>query len=239
MSLRSLFFFLWGILGITATAQNADEPVAIHPKVGTKSQADNGDIALNLVNKHLNYFGCPSEHRDQYINSPKSANIHPDGTKYYVNSLEGCATVVYDMNTHQRLKVINYSFEDEKDSALWSRPSSFYPFTHYTENLNTFEGKPVESTFSHGGRYLWIPFYRRTYDLNAQDPSAIAVVDTRTDEIVKLMETGPLPKMVACSHDGRHIAITHWGNNTRRSIPMNGFTSRYWWSITYCPSITV
>lgn len=228
MSFRSLFFFLWGILGLTATAQNTDEPVAIHPKVGTKSQADNGDIALNLVNKHLNYFGCPAEHRDQYINSPKSANIHPDGTKYYVNSLEGCATVVYDMNTHQRLKVINYSFEDEKDSALWSRPSSFYPFTHYTENLNTFKGKPVESTFSHGGRYLWIPFYRRTYDLNAQDPSAIAVVDTRTDEIVKLMETGPLPKMVACSHDGRHIAITHWGNNTVGIVNVESLNPDEW-----------
>lgn len=183
-----------------------------HPNVGTTS--DSEKVKLTIVNKHVNYTNCPSEYRDAYINSPKSANIHPDGTKYYVNSLEGCATVVYDMKTHERLKVIRYEFKDGKDDALWSKPSEFYPFTHYTENLNTFMGKPVESTFSHGGRYLWIPFYRRTYDLNAQDPSAIAVVDTRSDSIVKLMETGPLPKMVACSHDGKHVAITHWGNNT-------------------------
>jgi DNA-binding beta-propeller fold protein YncE len=199
---------------LTAAAMAASAQTIVHPLVGAKSTPEDASVTVTLVTKHVNFPGAAKEYRDEFINSPKSANIHPDGTKYYVNSLEGCATVVYDMKTHKRLKVIHYNFKDGKDDALWSKPSDFYPFTHYTKNLNTFQGKPVESTFSHGGRYLWIPFYRRTYDLNAQDPSAIAVVDTRTDEIVKLMETGPLPKMVACSHDGRHVAITHWGNNT-------------------------
>ena len=224
----SSLLFLLQIVALTAIAQSS-APTAIHPSVGTTSGGGNGQITLKLVNKHINYKGCPAEYRDPYIQSPKSANIHPDGTKYYVNSLEGCATVVYDMKTHQRLKVINYRFEDEKDAALWSKPSKFYPFTHYTDSLNTFMGKPVESTFSHGGRYLWIPFYRRTYDLNAQDPSAIAVVDTRTDKIVKLMETGPLPKMVACSHDGRHIAITHWGNNTVGLVNVESLNPDEWY----------
>ena len=201
----------------------------IHPVVGTTSSAEGGELKLTLTTKHLNYKECPKEYKDVFVNSPKSANIHPDGTKYYVNSLEGCATVVYDMKTHQRLKVIKYQFEDEKDASLWSKPSDFYPFTHYSENLNTFMGKPVESTFSHGGRYLWIPFYRRTYDINAQDPSAVAVIDTRTDEIVKLMETGPLPKMVACSHDGRHVAITHWGNNTVGLVNVSSLNPDEWY----------
>ena len=199
-------------MGMTQAMAQQSTPSVVHPSVGTSSTSD--QLSIKLVNKHINYGGSQEKYRDAYINSPKSANIHPDGSKYYVNSLEGCATVVYDMKTHERIKVIHYKFEDEKDAALWSKPSEFYPFTHYKEHLNTFMGKPVESTFSHGGRYLWIPFYRRTYDINAQDPSAIAVIDTRTDDIVKLMETGPLPKMVACSHDGKHVAITHWGNNT-------------------------
>jgi DNA-binding beta-propeller fold protein YncE len=198
----------------------------VHPTVGTTSQCE--AMTLTLVNKHVNYKGRPQEYADVYVSSPKSANIHPDGDKYYVNSLEGCATLVYDMKTHKRLKVIPYKFEDKKDSALWSKPSSLYPFTHYTENLNTFQGKPVESAFSHGGRYLWVPFYRRTYDFNAQDPSAIAVIDTKTDEIVKLMETGPLPKMVACSHDGRHLAITHWGNNTVGIVNIESLNPDEW-----------
>ena len=210
----------------SALAQTATDQ-AVHPPVGTTSQS--GGLSIKLVNKHINYQGAAAQYRDVYINSPKSANIHPDGTKYYVNSLEGCATVVYDMKTHKRLSVIEYKFEDKKDAALWSKPSNLYPFTHYTERLNTFMGKPVESTFSHGGRYLWIPFYRRTYDLNAQDPSAIAVVDTRTDKIVRLMETGPLPKMVACSHDGKHVAITHWGNNTVGIVNVASLNPEDWY----------
>ena len=210
---------------LTVVAQN--ESGAIHPSVGTQSKGEG--VSLTIVNKHINYRGSTGQYCDSYINSPKSANIHPNGEKYYVNSLEGCATVVYDMKTHKRLKVIEYKFEDEKDAALWSKPSKFYPFTHYTERLNTFMGKPVESTFSHGGRYLWIPFYRRTYDLNAQDPSAVAVIDTRTDSIVRLMETGPLPKMVACSHDGRHVAITHWGNNTVGLVNVASLNPEEWY----------
>ncbi len=215
------------MMAVNPVAAQDSQPQVCHPSVGTTSQGEG--LTLSIVNKHVNYKNPPAEYRDPYVNSPKSANIHPDGTKYYVNSLEGCATVVYDMKTHKRLKVIHYKFEDEKDAALWSKPSDFYPFTHYTEKLNTFMGKPVESTFSHGGRYLWIPFYRRTYDLNAQDPSAIAVIDTRTDEIVKLMETGPLPKMVACSHDGRHVAITHWGNNTVGIVNVASLDPNEWY----------
>ncbi len=223
---KKILFSLVLVPASLMTMAQGNVPTAIHPPVGTASKGES--VSMTIVNKHINYNGCPADYRDPYVNSPKSANIHPDGTKYYVNSLEGCATVVYDMKTHERLKVINYKFEDKKDSALWSKPSEFYPFTHYTERLNTFMGKPVESTFSHGGRYLWIPFYRRTYDLNAQDPSAVAVIDTRTDEIVRLMETGPLPKMVACSHDGRHVAITHWGNNTVGLVNVASLNPEEW-----------
>ena len=49
------------------------------------------------------------------------------------------------------------------------------------------------------------------------------------DEIVKLMETGPLPKMVACSHDGRHVAITHWGNNTVGLVNVSSLNPDEWY----------
>ena len=44
--------------------------------------------------------------------------------------------------------------------------------------------------------------------------SVWAVIDTETDSTVLVMETGPLPKMVCTSHDGRWLAVTHWGDNT-------------------------
>ena len=89
-------------------------------------------------------------------------------------------------------------------------------------------GKPVEGCFTHGGRYFWVPYYRRSYDINAQDPSALAVIDTQTDDIILLMETGPLPKMIAASHDGKYVAVTHWGNNTVGLIRVDSANPRDW-----------
>ena len=57
-------------------------------------------------------------------------------------------------------------------------------------------------------------YYRRSYDKNAESPSAVAIIDTELDEIVRVMPTGPLPKMIASSEDGKYMAITHWGDNT-------------------------
>lgn len=184
-----------------------------HPALGTKVSTADSTFTITLLSRKQNYSYLETATLDKDIRSPKSVNIHPDGTKYYVNSLEGGKTVVYESGTNTKLKVIEHEFT-EADSMLWSEPSGLYSFTHYKKNLNTFRGKPVESAFSHNGRYLWIPYYRRSYDINAQDPSAVAIIDTETDSIVKLMETGPLPKMVAVSGDNHNVAITHWGNNT-------------------------
>lgn len=201
LSLLCLFFALpvWGQIE--------------HPALGTKVSTADSTFTITLLSRKQNYSYLESATLDKDIRSPKSVNIHPDGTKYYVNSLEGGKTVVYESGTNTKLKVIEHEFT-EADSLLWSKPSGLYSFTHYKKNLNTFRGKPVESAFSHNGRYLWIPYYRRSYDINAQEPSAVAIIDTETDSIVKLMETGPLPKMVAVSGDNHNVAITHWGNNT-------------------------
>lgn len=185
-----------------------------HPSVGTTASSADGSLRITLIDKRQNYGG-PADTREQMIHSPKSANIHPNGQKYYINSLEGASTVVFDFRTNKRLKVIHHEFTAAQ-AGLWAKPSGLWPVTHYTtrKDFNTFTGKPVESTFSHGGRYLWIPYYRRSFDINAQDPSAMAVIDTETDEIIRMFETGPLPKMVQTSPDGTRIAVAHWGNNT-------------------------
>ena len=195
-----------------------------------------GKLTLRLITKHQNYEGGNAATRDTDIDSPKSVNFTPDGRKYYVNSLEGCCTVVFDAATHKKLKVISHKF-DGTETQLWGEKSKFFPFRHYFENVNCFLGKPVEGTFSHGGRYFWVPYYRRTFDINAQDPSALCVIDTEKDEIVRLMETGPLPKMVTTSHDGRRLAVTHWGDNTVGIINIEG-NDPFAWRYESCPAIT-
>lgn len=196
-----------GTRGVKAACQ--------HPALNVTAEAADGSIKLTLIDRRQNYNFSERETLDNNINSPKSVNISPDNSKFYVNSLEGATTVVYDLKTKQRLKVIKHQFDSVRDAQLWAPPSGLFKFTHYTDrNPNHFFGKPVEATFSHDGRYLWVPYYRRDFDINAQDPSAVAVIDTKTDEIIRLMETGPLPKMICTSPDDKYIAISHWGNNT-------------------------
>lgn len=186
-------------------------PEVVHPEFGTVWTGDS--IKVSFLTRKQRFSLTETETLDRDIQSPKSVNIHPSGKKYYVNSLEGAKTVVYDFATHAKTKVIEHRFtEAEKD--LWAPSSGLFSFGHYYAHPDTFTGKPVESTFSHNGRYLWVPYYRRSYDLNAQEPSAMAVIDTETDEIIRMFETGPLPKMVATSPDGTRLVVTHWGNNT-------------------------
>lgn len=190
-------------------ALNAETLQVIHPKIGLS--AESKDIKITLVDKRQNYGGEAST-REPSIYSPKSVAIHPDGSKYYVNSLEGGETIVFSAESNKKIATISHNINKSHDS-LWSADSGFYKFTHYKKN-NHFRGKPVESAFSHNGRYLWVPYYRRHYDINAQDPSAVAIIDTESNKIIRLMETGPLPKMIETSPDGKTMAISHWGNNT-------------------------
>lgn len=222
MKLKRLFFI--AMLATTTLAQAQ----VVHPKIGKTASSPDGRITVELIGKKQFFAPGDKATADPDINSPKSVNVHPYGKKFYVNSLEGATTVVYEMHTFKKLAVIKHHFDQTKDAYLWSKPSGLYPFTHYKNNLNTFYGKPVESTFTHGGRYLWVPYYRRSYDINAQDPSAVAIIDTQTDKIIRLMETGPLPKMIATSPDGKLVAISHWGNNTVGIIDISSTDPQQW-----------
>lgn len=198
----------------------------IHPSLGTEASSPNGEVTIKLIDKCQNYGGHEGT-ASPLINSPKSVNIHPSGKKYYINSLEGGNTVVFNAKTNELITAVSHNISEEHD-GLWSKPSKFYEFTHYPKD-NHFMGKPVESTFTHGGKYLWVPYYRRSYDVNAQDPSAVAIIDTDSDKIVKLMETGPLPKMITVSPDGRYVAISHWGNNTVALIDIKSSNPNDWY----------
>jgi hypothetical protein len=167
--------------------------------------------------------------RDREINSPKSVRFSADGRKIYINSLEGGQTLVYSWPGLIKQKSITHRFGAENQDLFGGETTVFgYPYYQQKANPNFFKGKPVESELSHGGRYLWIPYYRRDFDGSAQSPSAVAIVDTATDEIVRVMPTGPIPKYVAASADGRYVSITHWGDNTIGLIDTGSGDPRAW-----------
>lgn len=214
-------------LGISLSyAQKTSVPPVHHNKVGDKIVCDDGELTVKCIGQKHGY-GRGSTY-DADIHSPKSAIFLPGGEKFYVNSLEGCKTVVYTTDSLKKLKTISHNFKNGND-GLWLKPSGYYNFTHYPGGESrSFGGKPVESALSNDGRYLFIPYYRRTFDINAQDPSALAVIDTNTDEIVLMTETGPLPKMVTVSNDGKLLAITHWGDNTVGFLDISDENPRNW-----------
>lgn len=153
---------------------------------------------------------------DGNLRSPKSVVFSPDGTKIYINALEAGRTLVYEWPTLIRKKIIAHEF-DSRHTALFNGEETIFNYQYLTpppREANQFLGKPVEFAFSHDGRFLWVPYYRRSFDEAATSPSAVAVIDTTTDRIVRILPTGPIPKFVATSPDGRWAAIIHWGDNT-------------------------
>lgn len=188
-----------------------------HVAIGTSSSPDNSEVSIKLTHRIQHYNSNPvslTDVFDKNINSPKSVNILNEKKKFYVNSLEGNTTGVYSLEDFSLIKTINHKF-NEKNQNLFCENTYFdYKFRTRSNNLNYFDGKPVEGCFSHNGRYLWVTYYRRSYDLMAIDPSAVCIIDTETDSIIRVMPTGPLPKMISCSPDNKTIVVTHWGDNT-------------------------
>jgi len=208
--------------------KKGNEPPVKHSAVGDRSVSGSDSLRLEVIGRRQGFSGMDKSTYDNSIFSPKSAQFSKDGSKLYVNSLEGCHTTVYSAPSLRRLSLIEYEFPSGV-GAKWAKPSGYYLFSHYSDGEKRgFAGKPVEGTFSHGGRYLWVTFYRRSFDLNAQDPSAVAVIDMRTDSIVRMFETGPLPKMIAVSPDSKRIAVTHWGDNTIGLIDISSPDMKDW-----------
>lgn len=197
---------------VTFANDNTFQPIVVNSKIGDSLVTKDGNLTITCIGQKHGYGR--KDFFDVDIFSPKSAIFHPDNSKFYINSLEGCKTVLYSTDSLKKIKIIEHDFVSGKGD-LWLQPSGYYPFTHYPAgDKKRFKGKPVESALSKDGKYLFIPYYRRTFDLNAQDPSALAVIDTDKDEIILMSETGPLPKMVAVSNNNKLVAITHWGDNT-------------------------
>lgn len=191
------------------------QPVVQVP-VGKTSEPADATVKLELIARIQNYNDAhvsDSDFVNKHIDSPKSVNILDSKNKFYIHSLEGCETLVFSLDSLRMLKVIPHTFS-KKDSALFQENTVLGYSFYYKGAVNEFSGKPVESCFTHNKKYLWVTYYRRSFDANAIQPSAVAIIDTDCDSIVRVMPTGPLPKMVAASPNGKYLAVTHWGDNT-------------------------
>ena len=92
-TLIALALPLWGLGGYAQVAK------IVHPTIGTTAYNSDSTFSIKLIGKKQYYAPTETETADKDINSPKSVNMHPNATKYYVNSLEGATTIVYDFKT--------------------------------------------------------------------------------------------------------------------------------------------
>lgn len=227
LTLIALSAVVCSIAQTKTTPPGKPEKKVVYNNIGVTSTPAGASVSMELVARFQHKVAATKNELDKYdisINSPKSVNYLPEKGKFYVQSLEGCETVVYDLKTFSKLKVIPHKFNASNQSLFKDGEYTLfdYKFSTRSSNFNFFAGKPVESCFSHNGRYLWVTYYRRSYDANAQDPSAVAIIDTTTDEIVRVMPAGVLPKMIAASPDNKYVAVTHWGDNTVAIIDIQG-----------------
>jgi DNA-binding beta-propeller fold protein YncE len=216
-AIRSLLVLLSVLSSFVGNTQTKED--VVYNKIGVISTPESSPVQLELYARFQHRVYTTKNEKDKYdadISSPKSINYLPAQNKFYVHSLEGFKTVVYDLGTLEKLKVINHSFNAENQNLF--KNGEYIPFDYSYKfrksSFNYFKGKPVESCLSHNGKYLWVTYYRRSYDKNSQSPSAVAIIDTEKDEIVRVMPTGILPKMIAASPDNKFVAVTHWGDNT-------------------------
>jgi DNA-binding beta-propeller fold protein YncE len=193
---------------------------ARHFPIGTESVPEDAPLRLKLTARFQRYSTTTLNGSDVYdtdIDSPKSVVISTDGAIAYVNSLEGRRTVVYDARRPAKRAAIRHQFgAGQAGLFAGGEPWFGYKFSSDLppEGPNVFGGKPVEGELSHEGRFLWVPYYRRDFDLDGTQPSALAVIDTGTNRIARVLPAGPIAKNVAASPDGRYLAVAHWGGNT-------------------------
>jgi DNA-binding beta-propeller fold protein YncE len=194
--------------------------------IGTNSVPRRAQVRLKLVARFQSIQKKPKNQRDIYdteVYSPKSVHFASRGQKVYVNSLEGNRTVIYDARKLKKVGSIHHKFTDNDKKLFLEDTVSDYQFdsTKTGGSPNIFTGKPVELELSHQSQFLWVPYYRRSYDENGTNPSAVAIVDTRKDRIVRVMPTGPISKYVLSSPDEKYMAISNWGDNSLTLIDVS------------------
>ena len=81
--------------------------------IGTSSNSAGLGISISLIKRFQHYNANTKNENDVFdasINSPKSVNILNSKNKFYVNSLEGEETAVYDLTAFKKIKIIKHSF---------------------------------------------------------------------------------------------------------------------------------
>lgn len=163
----------------------------------------------------------------------KSVLVHPGGERVYAINLEGMSVHEFDRATRKLLRKLIFIKHQGEGYNYKTR-----------EPINSYEEKPVEGHFTHGGRYLWISLHNAggvvVWDLvdggTAVDgsPSKEAIVRTYgkggSKKYVDLLfiKTGKTPKVITSSPDGKRLFVANWHSNTVSFLSINSPAPEGW-----------
>ena len=140
--------------------------------------------------------------------SPKSV-VHSGNGLFFAQNMMYSHTV----------RVYNRDYELVKTISDKVKPKDF----GIDSIAGTLSGSPVESAFSHDGKYAWVSNYNMSGDKfinpgcddcssNKFDDSYLYKINTETFAIEKIITVGSVPKYVAVSPDNKYVLVSNWSS---------------------------
>ena len=139
--------------------------------------------------------------------SPKSVVSSGTGLFFAQNMMYSHTITVYDRE-HNLVKTI-------PDAVNLSK----YGYSKFKGN---YRGAPVETSFSHDGKYAWVSNYQmygpgfnnpgsdQCSPSQKTDKSFLYRINTETLKIEKVIQVGSVPKYVATAPDNRLVLVSNW-----------------------------
>lgn len=157
-----------------------------------------------------------------------------DGSRFYSINLEGMGVYEFDRNTKKILRKL----------AFVPHPGKGYNYDK-KEWFNSYQEKPVEALFTHGGRYLWMSLHNAAgvvvWDLEDDDtfvegrPFKEAWLhdlssDSPSKKKIRLLwiETNTTPKVIAATPDDKYLFVSNWHSNTVSVLDISSPLPKDW-----------
>lgn len=158
----------------------------------------------------------------------KSVLFNSKGTRLYALNLEGMSICEFDQGSRKLLR--NFKFSPTEGKG-WDYKTN--------KEINSFQEKPVEASFSHGDSILWVSLHNAEgitpiWVDNLHKNSGVAKgVKTKLITIlysdskkrdsmrVPLIETGKTPKIITTTIDSKYLLVSNWHSHTTSVLELN------------------
>jgi YVTN family beta-propeller protein len=140
--------------------------------------------------------------------SPKSV-VHSGAGLFFAQNMMYRHTITVYNRDYELIKTINDKI----------KPKDF--------GIDTIEGSltgsPVETAFSHDGKYAWVSNYNMSGNkfinpgcdecyAKTYDDSYLYKINTESLEVEKIIPVGSVPKYVAVSPDNKYVLVSNWSS---------------------------